>query len=93
MALLMLIVGAVYLVVSVFLSFSAGFLTFVNGAVMSLLFFGLAAVLHKQEDILALLAETRENNRRTAEKTTCSKCGKEYDREMDSCPHCGTRPA
>jgi len=70
-----------------------GFVIFLAGGfVLSMLFFGLAVVIDKQDEILAKLQSQNERLRKPLEKTICARCEKEHDINCSSCPHCALKP-
>jgi len=67
----------------------------VGGVISSVLFFGLARVLDKQDDILVYLQSQDKkvsNLANLAPKTKCPRCEKEHDTDCSSCPHCAFKP-
>ena len=86
------VIGIISIIVSIILGIASGtflgFLTSVAGGIVSgVVFFALSMVLDNQQAILAGLRKLK----RPAEKVACPKCGKQYDGDMNSCPHCGYR--
>jgi uncharacterized protein YacL len=70
-------------------SFLAFLVTVVTSAVSSAIFFALAKILEKQEEILYRLKNLPQQMQKPPAERECSKCGKSYDAEMTSCPACG----
>jgi uncharacterized membrane protein YdjX (TVP38/TMEM64 family) len=71
-----------------------GFLTAIGGGIASAtVFFALSKILTNQEIILYKLqyVESTKKNTYIQEKKACSRCNKQYDIDMNSCPHCGQR--
>jgi Oxygen-sensitive ribonucleoside-triphosphate reductase len=98
MATVLFIVGAVVILISVITGFLSGsfmsFMTLVAGGFISaLIFFALAVIIENQESIKGKLDLQYEAFRKSQkyEKKTCSKCGREYDYDINSCPNCGNR--
>lgn len=98
MATVLFIVGAVIVLISVIAGIMsgtfAGFMAAIAGGFVSaLIFFALGVIIENQETIKGKLDFQYEAFVRSlkAEKKTCSKCGKEYDFDVSSCPNCGNR--
>jgi len=98
MSFILRIAGVIVILASIVISFVTptnflGFIIIFIGCVIhSMLFFGLAAVLDNQEDILAKLQSQYEQLRKPPEKITCTRCEKEYDNSYSGCPHCAFKP-
>lgn len=67
------------------------FITLLNGFLSLLVYFSFYLLLENQEHIQSDLEELKHMVSRSSGKKNCAKCGKEYDADMTSCPHCGNR--
>lgn len=75
-----------------FIGAIGGFLAGVVGGIFAAaVFFGLAAILGGQEEIVYKLdnLNPRKSGYNLTDKITCTKCKKEYDPDYSSCPYCG----
>lgn len=67
-----------------------------GGAIAAITFFALAQILEGQDEIKYEIAELRTHTKAVSNTINgvppCPKCGKDYDSELSSCPHCGYRP-
>ena len=93
MSKILVIAGIISIIVSVILGIAAGtfpgFLTAAAGGVASgIVFFALSTILDNQQAILNGLQRL---DKPAKQKTTCPKCGGQYDGDMHSCPYCGYR--
>lgn len=61
--------------------------------ISSALLFGVVAVLENQDQIKQQLSAIQMQSKAVSEQligaNVCKKCGKEYDHDFNSCPHCG----
>jgi len=97
MSVFLFIVGAIVFIASIIMGIATwGFIGIIiglpAGVVSSSLFFGLASVLDKQDDILAKFQSHDERQRKPPATITCARCEKEYDGGRSNCPHCAFRP-
>lgn len=98
MTLILVIIGIAILVISVVAGIMTGafigFLTAIAGGLASaVIFLALAKVLENQEAILYKLQYFEEiyKSARRQETKVCPKCSRQYEGDMNSCPHCGHR--
>ncbi|MBH1939673.1 hypothetical protein I5677_02045 [Mobilitalea sibirica] len=98
MIILLYITGAIAFVISIIIGFITGsfwgFVLSVTGGVASaILFFALAFILEKQENVLSILEKQEEADRKiiNQEKMVCTKCNYKYAMDYTSCPHCGNK--
>jgi len=62
------------------------------GIASALIFFGLAAMLNKQDDILTYLKSQDERLKKQPVTIECTRCEKEYDDSYSGCPYCAFKP-
>ena len=92
------VVGIAMIVLGVIAGIMTGailsfFFSLLGGIVSALIFFALALILDNQEMIMYQIQEQKAYIKKhiVTETKTCSNCQYEYDRELSSCPHCGSR--
>ena len=67
-------------------------LALIGGITSSVIFFALSMILSKQEEILFYLESQSTPLKKLIPQKTCTKCEKEHDGGMLSCPYCGFKP-
>jgi hypothetical protein len=93
MAKFLFFIGIIIILIAAILGFASGsFMGIIaalgSGIASAAIFFALAMILENQALILSHIQTLP---RPSKEKSTCSRCGKQYDGDMNSCPHCGYR--
>ncbi|MCL2378095.1 MAG: hypothetical protein FWC77_03110 [Defluviitaleaceae bacterium] len=70
-----------------------GFIASLAGSIFSsAIFFALARILEKQDEILTMLQSSEARKRNPIDTIKCTRCEKEYDSSCNNCPHCAFRP-
>lgn len=86
--------GVILIILGIIVGFLSGGLFFIPialGVIFSMIFFALASILDRQEDILLKLYELEQNQKDPISKKTCGNCGYVHTSDLKSCPNCGNR--
>ena len=89
------VIGAITLIMSIISGFLLGsfmkfILSVIGGVASAMIFWALANIIDKQDDIINGLQQLTKGSK-TQEKKTCINCNHTYDADYTSCPHCGRR--
>ena len=92
MGIVIIVIGILSGLLGLIYSFSLGLFAFMGSIPSAMVFFGLAKLLDKHDDILIRIDELERKLRQPAVNITCARCGKEHVSDCSSCPHCAFRP-
>jgi hypothetical protein len=95
MVTILYVAGILTLIIGIIVGIMSGggfALIILGSAIGSLIFFGLAKTLENQAEILWKLQSILEQTQKPIVYQACNKCGRDYDKDMASCPYCGNKP-